>query len=148
MTGEPLAISKNATKDPLLLSGCNIEEGTGRMIALAVGVHSQWGKTLKSLTTAVPAKTPLELRLESLALLIGRTGVTFATITFLVLTIGWLIGDCKKNLFTLLVAKASSYIFTLSEVNKIVGFIVTAITLIVVAIPEGLPLVMIFFIDL
>jgi P-type Ca2+ transporter type 2C len=98
MTGEPLAISKNATKDPLLLSGCNIEEGTGRMIALAVGVHSQWGKTLKSLTTAVPAKTPLELRLESLALLIGRTGVTFATITFLVLTVGWLIGDCKKKL--------------------------------------------------
>jgi magnesium-transporting ATPase (P-type) len=45
------------------------------------------------------------------------------------------------------VVKASTYIFTLSEVNKIVGFVVIAITLIVVAIPEGLPLVMILFFD-
>lgn len=91
-----MAVSKSSKK-PFLLSGCNVEEGTARMIALAVGPRSEWGKTLAKMGSTPPTKTPLQHRLEKLALIIGRVGVFFSVLTFLILTIGWLLIDCKKK---------------------------------------------------
>ena len=42
MTGEPIDIGKDHEKDPFLLSGTAISEGSGRMIVVAVGSASQW----------------------------------------------------------------------------------------------------------
>ena len=37
MTGEPIGIAKSHDKDPFLLSGTTISEGSGRMVVIAVG---------------------------------------------------------------------------------------------------------------
>ena len=49
MTGEPIDIGKDAEKDPFLLSGTSISEGSGRFVVTCVGSRSQWGVILKTL---------------------------------------------------------------------------------------------------
>ena len=49
MTGEPIDISKSREKDPWVLSGTSISEGSGKALIIAVGSRSQWGVILKTL---------------------------------------------------------------------------------------------------
>ena len=57
MTGEPVGIKKGAPKwsdnekvNPFLISSSKILEGTGKMIVLAVGEHSQYGILKKKIS--------------------------------------------------------------------------------------------------
>ncbi|CAF4345537.1 unnamed protein product, partial [Rotaria sordida] len=51
LTGESDLIEKHESTDPFLLSGTHIMEGSGKMLVLAVGEHSQTGIILKLLST-------------------------------------------------------------------------------------------------
>ncbi|CAF4140997.1 unnamed protein product, partial [Rotaria sordida] len=51
LTGESDLIEKHESTDPFLLSGTHIMEGSGKMLVLAVGEHSQTGMILKLLST-------------------------------------------------------------------------------------------------
>jgi P-type E1-E2 ATPase len=94
MTGEPVAVKKEED-NPFLLSGCQVAEGCGKMIVTAVGMNSEWGKTLAKLNVEVDSQTPLEERLENLAKIISKSGVFFGVSTFLILLVGWLIMKSK-----------------------------------------------------
>jgi Ca2+-transporting ATPase len=133
MTGEPDAIKKSESA-PFLLSGCQIAEGCGKMLVTAVGLNSEWGKTLSKLTADDDDdKTPLEEKLDRLATLIGKAGVGFAVVTFLALTAGWLI--------TKIISVSRGHDrFAWSDISAVVKFAVIAVTIVVVAVPEGLPL--------
>lgn len=93
MTGESVLEKKNAQK-PFMLSGCQAQNGSGLMLVTAVGINSEWGKTLAQLTGG-ESETPLQTKLDALAALIGKTGVICSVATFLVLTIGWLVKKSK-----------------------------------------------------
>jgi len=127
MTGESDSKRKSNT-EPFLLSGCQVLEGSANMIVVAVGMHSQWGK-LKLLLQSPNSDTPLTQKLEKLAETIGKFGLVAAILTFAVLLLKYIIH------FTTTHQK-----WQWSELGIIVGYIVTAITIIVVAVPEGLPL--------
>eukprot|EP01080_Neovahlkampfia_damariscottae_P005843 gene5843-9666_t len=129
MTGESVTIHKNREKSPVMLSGCTVAEGTGTMLVLAVGARSEWGKTLAQLNESDQEDTPLQEKLDALAIFIGKIGITAATLTFIISCIGWLI--------TKLIDGAH---FSGSDINVIVRYFIVAITVIVVAVPEGLPL--------
>ncbi|NXV53882.1 AT2B3 ATPase, partial [Uria aalge] len=43
LTGESDHVRKSADKDPMLLSGTHVMEGSGKMVVTAVGVNSQSG---------------------------------------------------------------------------------------------------------
>jgi Ca2+ transporting ATPase len=49
LTGESDLIKKHESKDPFLLSGTHIMEGSGKMLVLAIGEHSQTGMIFKLL---------------------------------------------------------------------------------------------------
>ncbi len=66
LTGEAVAVSKNLTSDPFMLSGGIMSDGDARMVVLAVGAHSGWGKIQQSLD-AEESETPLQEDLEKLA---------------------------------------------------------------------------------
>jgi len=142
MTGESDAIKKSHDKDPFLLSGTKVLEGSGKMIVIAVGEHSLGGKTMLAMRTEAE-NTPLQEKLEELAesnnatkkvspsyvtpVDIGKFGVVAAVVLLILLIIiycarsaqnGWDSGDVIAN--------------------NIVGFFITAITIIVVAVPEGI----------
>ena len=135
MTGETDLMKKN-NESPFLLSGTVVAEGYGRMLITCVGVNTEWGKTLKKIVgdeDDEDDKTPLEDKLDHLATLIGKFGVGFAVATFVALMAGWLI----KKIYQTNVGTDE---WAWSDISSIVGFIIISVTIVVVAVPEGLPL--------
>jgi Ca2+-transporting ATPase len=65
MTGEADAQKKNSSK-PFMLSGCQVADGSGRMLVSAVGENSEWGRTLSKLTEK-NEDTPLQEKLDDMA---------------------------------------------------------------------------------
>lgn len=126
VTGESEPVKKNTDSDPFLFSGCRVTDGVGRMLVLATGMNSEWGKLLSALQEESPP-TPLQKRLDKLAAFIGKVGLGFAVATFLALIISWIV-------------KVSGLRWNWAYMIEWVSFAIIAITILVVAIPEGLPL--------
>ena len=69
-----------------LYVGCQVTEGSGAILVLAVGENSEWGKTM-ALVKTESADTPLQDSLGSLAAAIGKLGLAVGVLCFIVLTI-------------------------------------------------------------
>eukprot|EP00198_Chlamydomonas_reinhardtii_P002721 XP_001692057.1 plasma membrane calcium-transporting ATPase [Chlamydomonas reinhardtii] len=127
LTGESDPIKKDPVSDPWVRSGTTVNEGSGHMLVLAVGVHSEWGKTMALVNEAGDDETPLQEQLTDVAAKVSKMGVLVAVVCFLALLIKWLIvtggGDIDKI-----------------NDNGPLQFLLYAITITVVSIPEGLPL--------
>ena len=76
-------------------------------------------------------ETPLQQKLETIANEIGKIGVYVSILTFIAMTINMVIKTVLDDTKTL---------FDMKTVSQLVNFIIIAITVIVVAVPEGLPL--------
>lgn len=113
--------------DVYMLSGSKILEGTGSYIVTSVGVNSFHGKMLLSLQTE-PEETPLQEKLNVIAEAIAKAGSAVALLMFIVLFIRFLV-QLKGS--TLTGAEKGQQFLTI---------LITSITIIVVAVPEGLPL--------
>ncbi len=126
MTGE----SEPADKDPgaRILSGTTVTEGRGAMLVTAVGDESEWGKLRLALESSDDA-TPLQERLGELANTIGKVGMGAAILTFGALLIQ---GIFFKHTITMSL-DANTW-------ATLVEAAIIAITIVVVAVPEGLPL--------
>jgi Ca2+-transporting ATPase len=127
MTGESDAIKKG-DNEPFLISGTPVTEGVGRMLVVAVGPHSQKGK-IKALLQKDQEDTPLQEKLEIVAAAIGNLGLVVA-----ILTLSVLVGQFGYRLYS------TGQSFELHMLEELIGFVITAITIVVVAVPEGLPL--------
>jgi Ca2+-transporting ATPase len=126
LTGETEPVKKgNEEGDAWLRSGSQVSEGSGKAIVLAVGPNSEWGKTI-ALVTRESGPTPLQEKLGVLASAIGKIGLSVAVVCFLVLLIRWIVEN--KG-------------FPWSEfASGPLEFFIFAVTIVVVAVPEGLPL--------
>jgi Ca2+-transporting ATPase len=113
--------------DPFILSGAKVIEGVGTFLCTSVGVHSSFGKIMMSVQTEVEA-TPLQKKLERLAVSIAKIGGSAAILLFFVLLFRFLAGLSDDHRSA--PEKASSFL----------DILIVAVTIIVVAVPEGLPL--------
>ena len=144
LTGESNSVSKkcyedcleellNKKKEPssnLLFCGTNVVEGNGSAIVVAIGEYSQKGKIKGTIDNAQEEnKTPLENKLNIIADLIGYFGLGSAIVTFIALCI-----QLTVEYFT------NKEIETIEIINKFLKIIILCVSIIVVAIPEGLPL--------
>ena len=155
---------------PLMLSGTNCVEGTGYAVVLAVGDHSQKGIIKRTIDNAQENnRTPLELKLDDIAGIIGWFGMAAGIVTLVALSLrfGLMYLDqtksynkksTKKDLLTqylqnfpderfnsdnskLLAEASQSLTNPRSEISdRILNIIMLCVSIIVVAIPEGLPL--------
>ncbi|SCV00491.1 LANO_0F07140g1_1 [Lachancea nothofagi CBS 11611] len=117
--------------DPMLISGSKLLSGLGRAVVTSVGVNSIHGRTLMALKVESES-TPLQQRLDSLANSISVYGSVAALILFIVLFCRFLSNlPAGKKLHDLTAAQKGS---------KFMNIFITAVTVIVVAVPEGLPL--------
>ena len=126
LTGEPVDMDKDPENDPFMLSGCTVVAGTCQFLAIAVGKHSQWG-IIKSKLEKEQAQTPLQEKLDDMAAMIGYVGMAAAGATFIALM------SIKIFLNPAEFADTTLFNFTLE------AFII-GVTIVVVAVPEGLPL--------
>ncbi|XP_044299399.1 plasma membrane calcium-transporting ATPase 3 isoform X1 [Varanus komodoensis] len=192
LTGESDHVRKSAEKDPMLLSGTHVMEGSGRMVITAVGVNSQTGiifallgaggeeeekkdkkgkqqdgtvennqnkakkqdgavamemQPLKSAEggemeerekkkASVPKKekSVLQGKLTKLAVQIGKAGLVMSAITVIILVLYFVIETFVIDEKTWLAECTPVY------VQYFVKFFIIGVTVLVVAVPEGLPL--------
>jgi Ca2+-transporting ATPase len=113
--------------DPFILSGAKVSEGVGTFMVTATGVHSSYGKTMMSLREESEV-TPLQNKLNVLATYIAKLGGAAALLLFVVLFIEFLVG------------LKSSSAPPAEKGQQFLNILIVAITVVVVAVPEGLPL--------
>ncbi|XP_056129282.1 plasma membrane calcium-transporting ATPase 3b isoform X2 [Lampris incognitus] len=192
LTGESDHVRKSVDKDPMLLSGTHVMEGSGRMLVTAVGINSQTGiiftllgagdveeegkekkgkqpdgavennqnkakkqdggvamemQPLKSAEggevedrekkkTNVPKKekSVLQGKLTKLAVQIGKAGLVMSAITVIILVLYFVIETFVVEDHVWLAECTPVYI------QYFVKFFIIGVTVLVVAVPEGLPL--------
>jgi Ca2+-transporting ATPase len=66
-----------------------ISEGSGRILVVATGTQSEWGKTMQLVGNAGSEDTPLQEKLADLAAAIGKIGFGVAVACFIALLIKW-----------------------------------------------------------
>uniref|UniRef100_UPI00398F5E4D plasma membrane calcium-transporting ATPase 1-like isoform X1 n=1 Tax=Pristiophorus japonicus TaxID=55135 RepID=UPI00398F5E4D len=184
LTGESDHVKKRLDRDPLLLSGTHVMEGSGRMLVTAVGVNSQTGiiftllgseeegkknkkqdgavenrnkakaqdgaamemQPLKSDEAAddgsekkksnIPKKekSVLQGKLTKLAVQIGKAGLVMSAVTVIILVLYFVINTFWVQQRPWLTECTPIYI------QYLVKFFIIGVTVLVVAVPEGLPL--------
>ena len=164
---EMLDSGENKLPSPLILSGTNCMEGSGKGIVIAVGEHSQKGIIRRTVDNAQEnSQTPLEMKLERIAELIGYFGMGAGVVTLIALLIRFAISfkdeledyDKTSKVETIVTAMLFNMPYKhieegfannsdsdlidprLNVAKKILDIIILCISIVVVAIPEGLPL--------
>ncbi|OAY55676.1 putative calcium-transporting ATPase 13, plasma membrane-type [Manihot esculenta] len=138
MTGESDHVEINHNQNPFLFSGTKVADGYGRMLATSVGMNTTWGEMMSHISRNTNEKTPLQARLNKLTSSIGKVGLAVACLVLVVLLVRYFTGnthdDNGNQEFNGKNTKADDI------VNAVVGIVADAVTIVVVAIPEGLPL--------
>lgn len=141
MTGESVAVSKKSIDDfggnnyngsgfapYLVLRSTKITEGSGVGEVIKVGDATEIGKTTRQAMEETEIETPLNKQLNRLASLINKAAFTMAGVLLILLNVNHFFVQDSVDL--------SFMGILLSEVK----FLMMAVTLIVVSVPEGLPL--------
>lgn len=116
-----------------VMRGTTITDGHGIMRVDRVGDATEIGKVARQATEQSQEQTPLNIQLSRLASLIGKAGFTIAILTFIIFT--------SKDLYEYLSVTAVTDWHQWLDIARIVlKYFMMAVTLIVVAVPEGLPM--------
>ncbi|XP_054803997.1 calcium-transporting ATPase 4, plasma membrane-type-like isoform X1 [Prosopis cineraria] len=130
LSGESEPVNVNEEK-PFLLSGTKVQDGQGKMLVTTVGMRTEWGKLMETINEGGEDETPLQVKLNGVATIIGKIGLAFAVVTFLVLTVRFVVEKALHGEFTT---------WSSNDAMKMLDYFAIAVTIIVVAVPEGLPL--------
>ena len=138
LTGEPHAKNKEpltnenmeSTPCPFIVQGSLVESGECKAVVLAVGNRTAQGKAGLAMNMEAD-QTPLQKKLDSIANTIGKLGTYVAILTFIAIVI--------RTLCIVFYKKERDFMDEQNLEDILNGFII-AVTVIVVAVPEGLPL--------
>lgn len=120
------------TNQNCLFAGTTVMSGEGKMIVTDVGINTVNGDTLVKMQTLEAPKTALDIALDNLCDFISKWGTIAAVITFAVLTISGILNVGFGEYFGGGV---------LNIIQKFAQNFSVALTIIVAAVPEGLPLI-------
>ncbi len=136
LTGEPIIskfveVKNDGATYPSnwALRSTMVMNGGGRMVVTAVGDATEIGKVAQKSTEMTSVKTPLNLQLDKLAKLISKIGSTIAVLAFV-----FFLG---RDILTNDIWSGSDYMLMFKQVMK---YFMMSVTLIVMAVPEGLPM--------
>ncbi|XP_055813584.1 putative calcium-transporting ATPase 13, plasma membrane-type [Solanum dulcamara] len=138
MTGESDHVEINLGQNPFLISGTKVVDGYGMMLVTSVGMNTTWGEMMSEISSDSNEQTPLQERLNKLTSTIGKVGLLVAFLVLVVLLVRYFTGTTKDENGN----KEFNGSKTSSDdvINAVVGIVAAAVTIVVVAIPEGLPL--------
>lgn len=121
--------SSEAYPKNVILRSTMVMNGRGTAIVTRVGDSTEIGKVATEATEATQTKTPLNLQLDKLAKLISKVG-TGVSIAAFVIFLG-------HDILTNSLWHTTDY---LSMLQVVLNYFMMAVTLIVMAVPEGLPM--------
>ncbi|EAS05962.2 calcium-translocating P-type ATPase, PMCA-type protein (macronuclear) [Tetrahymena thermophila SB210] len=128
-SGEKNTSSRHEVPSVVIMSGTRVLQGEGKMVVAVVGDYSCAGKISALLRTQELAATPLQQKLEAIARDIGYFGLYSAILIYVVLVIRFAIE-----------AGIQGSDFDPKSLLDLLHYLILAITVVAVAIPEGLPL--------
>ena len=135
LTGEPIT-EKNtegggdgAYPRNVILRSTMVMNGRGEFVVTAVGDATEIGKVAQKSTERTSVKTPLYVQLDKLASMISKVGSVVSVATFVI----FLVHDILTN-----PAWGGKDYFYMAEI--VLDYFMMAVTLIVMAVPEGLPM--------
>ncbi|KAK6929895.1 Cation-transporting P-type ATPase, N-terminal [Dillenia turbinata] len=138
MTGESDHVEINHSKNPFLVSGTKVADGYAKMLVTSVGMNTTWGEMMSTISRDSDETTPLQARLNKLTSSIGKVGLLVAFLVLVVLFVRYFTGNTEDENgnpeFNGSKTKVDDVL------NAVIGIIADAVTIVVVAIPEGLPL--------
>ncbi|KAL8160521.1 hypothetical protein V2J09_002058 [Rumex salicifolius] len=137
MTGESKIVSKDSKK-PFLMSGCKVADGYGTMLVTSVGINTEWGLLMASISEDTGEETPLQVRLNGLATFIGIVGLSVAVVVLLVLLARYFTGHTYDTAGNAQFKRGKTKLS--HAVDGAIKILTIAVTIVVVAVPEGLPL--------
>ncbi|XP_060206088.1 calcium-transporting ATPase 9, plasma membrane-type isoform X3 [Lycium barbarum] len=137
MTGESKIVNKNQ-KAPFLMAGCKVADGAGTMLVTGVGINTEWGLLMASISEDSGEETPLQVRLNGVATFIGIVGLVVALFVLIVLICRFFTGNSKNPDGTTQFVRGQTSVS--KTMDGVVHIITAAVTIVVVAVPEGLPL--------
>ena len=137
LTGEPLTTkSIDATKEGneayppnVILRSTMVMNGRGTAVVTAVGDATEIGKVAQKSTESTSVKTPLNIQLDKLAKLISKIGTIVSVAAFVI----FLVHDILTNS----IWHGNDYF---GMMHIVLNYFMMAVTLIVMAVPEGLPM--------
>ena len=137
LTGEPI-ISKTTNEadfdteatypSNVVMRGTTVVDGHGVMQVEKVGDATGYGKVYEGSQIESDVETPLQIQLKGLAGVISKAGYTIAGVTFIALTVKFLLSDSFPGMPAM------------DIIAHILNYFMVAVTLIVVSVPEGLPM--------
>ncbi|KAL5556802.1 hypothetical protein UlMin_039038 [Ulmus minor] len=108
-----------------------VQDGSCKMMVTTVGMRTQWGKLMATLREGGDDETPLQVKLNGVATIIGKIGLFFAIVTVAVLVESLVVRKLREG----------SYLsWSGDDALELLHHFVVAVTIVVVAVPEGLPL--------
>nr|CAB3488184.1 unnamed protein product [Digitaria exilis] len=137
MTGESKIVHKDQ-KSPFLMSGCKVADGYGTMLVTAVGINTEWGLLMASISEDSGEETPLQVRLNGIATFIGMVGLSVALAVLIVLLARYFTGHTYDPDGSVQYVKGKMGVG--QTIRGVVKIFTVAVTIVVVAVPEGLPL--------
>lgn len=135
LTGEPVAEKSlegggdGAYPRNVILRSTMVMNGRGEFLVTAVGDATEIGKVAKKSTEQTSVETPLHMQLDKLAKMISKVGSVVSVAAFFI----FLIHDILTN-----PAWGGKDYFYMAEI--VLNYFMMAVTLIVMAVPEGLPM--------
>lgn len=135
LTGEPVAEKSlesggdGAYPRNVILRSTMVMNGRGEFVVTAVGDATEIGKVAKKSTEQTSVETPLNMQLDKLAKMISKVGSVVSVAAFFI----FLIHDILTN-----PAWGGKDYFYMAEI--VLKYFMMAVTLIVMAVPEGLPM--------
>lgn len=135
LTGEPVAEKSlegggdGAYLRNIILRSTMVMNGRGEFVVTAVGDATEIGKVAKKSTEQTSVETPLHMQLDKLAKMISKVGSVVSVAAFFI----FLIHDILTN-----PAWGGKDYFYMAEI--VLKYFMMAVTLIVMAVPEGLPM--------
>ncbi|KAI3421417.1 Cation_ATPase_C domain-containing protein, partial [Psidium guajava] len=138
MTGESDHVEINPDRNPFLFSGTKVVDGYARMLVVSVGMNTAWGEMMSSISGDSNERTPLQARLDKLTSSIGKVGLAVAFLVLVVLLVRYFTGNTEDENGSK--EYQGSKTSTDDILNAVVRIVAAAVTIVVVAIPEGLPL--------
>ncbi|KAL0354392.1 UNVERIFIED_CONTAM: Calcium-transporting ATPase 9, plasma membrane-type [Sesamum radiatum] len=137
MTGESKIVHKDH-KAPFFMSGCKVADGAGTMLVTGVGINTEWGLLMASISEDNGEETPLQVRLNGVATFIGIVGLSVALLVLVVLLARYFTGTSRNADGSVQFVRGTTSVS--KTVDGVIHIITTAVTIVVVAVPEGLPL--------
>ncbi|WP_027452452.1 calcium-translocating P-type ATPase, PMCA-type [Segatella albensis] len=135
LTGEPIctksldAKGENTYPDDVVLRSTMVMNGRGEAVVTAVGDDTEIGKVARQATEKTDSKTPLNLQLDRLAHVISKVGTGIAVAAF----VTFLVHDIVTN------PEWGGHNY-LRMTQIVLDYFMMSVTLIVMAVPEGLPM--------